>query len=337
MRGPYAPFEGNPILTQRNLDPHREHPVTCTGHADLVETVSGEWWGVFLGCRPYPPYERGYYNTGRETFIAPVRWKNDWPAVDPEHAQIQFRYPLRSDMGVSGQVPRGGNVLFRDDFSGSSLGAGWLFLRTPRESWHSLSERAGFLTMRVRPETCDGPGNPSFLGHRQQHTNGYASLSLDFLPETENEKAGLLLFQSERHYYYLCKSLAGGKPAVQLYQGGPDAGHPMKLLAEERLEGASMNAGLMLKAEARGSRYAFFYAAAHGSWRLLKDSVDASYLSTKVAGGFVGSLYAMYATSLGAPSGNRASFDWFEAAGNDDLYGTMTPVNSRSTQSQEVR
>ena len=76
--GPYVPYAGNPILTQRQLSPDRIDPVTCTGHADFVETPGGQWWGVFLGCRPY---ERNLYNTGRETFLLPVEWKDDWPII----------------------------------------------------------------------------------------------------------------------------------------------------------------------------------------------------------------------------------------------------------------
>ena len=51
-RGPFVPFRGNPILTQRHLPADRPNPVTSTGHADLVETPDG-WWAVFLGVRPY--------------------------------------------------------------------------------------------------------------------------------------------------------------------------------------------------------------------------------------------------------------------------------------------
>ena len=51
--GPYESFGGNPILTQRHLDPNRKDPVTTTGHADLVQTPEGKWYAVFLGCRPY--------------------------------------------------------------------------------------------------------------------------------------------------------------------------------------------------------------------------------------------------------------------------------------------
>ncbi|MDE6337295.1 MAG: glycoside hydrolase family 43 protein, partial [Muribaculaceae bacterium] len=75
--GPYTPYSGNPILTQRTLDPSRENPVTCAGHADLVQTPEGDWWGVFLACRPVAGNKE---NLGRETFMVPVKWTDDkWP------------------------------------------------------------------------------------------------------------------------------------------------------------------------------------------------------------------------------------------------------------------
>jgi alpha-N-arabinofuranosidase len=49
-------------------------------------------------------------------------------------------------------------------------------------------------------------------------------------------------------------------------------------------------------------------------------NADAKFLSTKEAGGFVGCMYAMYATSSGKPSENAALFQWFENRNNDDVY-----------------
>lgn len=40
--------------------------------------------------------------------------------------------------------------------------------------------------------------------------------------------------------------------------------------------------------------------------------MDATFLSTKVAGGFVECIYAMYATSLGKENSNKAYFDFLE-------------------------
>ena len=40
--GPFVPCQTNPILTQRDLPNDRDNPVTCVGHADLVETPEGD-------------------------------------------------------------------------------------------------------------------------------------------------------------------------------------------------------------------------------------------------------------------------------------------------------
>jgi alpha-N-arabinofuranosidase len=40
LRGPYTPWEKNPILTAADLEDNRPNPVTCTGHADLVTSIA---------------------------------------------------------------------------------------------------------------------------------------------------------------------------------------------------------------------------------------------------------------------------------------------------------
>jgi xylan 1,4-beta-xylosidase len=321
--GPYVPFEKNPILTQRQLDPNREFPITSTGHADFVQTENGSWWAVFLGCRPYRVDGHDYYNTGRETFLAPVDWKSEWPLINPGHEEVQYRYPLPLKVsGASKGVPRGGNFVIRDDFNAQQLSPEWAFLRTPRERWYDLNERKGWLAMRVRGETCADTVNPSFLGHRQQHAVGSAAVRLDFSPATENQKAGLLVFQNETHFYFLCKSIVGGKPVIQLFLSETKAGQErtLQLIASQVLKGGPAAKPVGLKIKAQGASYSFLYKTEKDKWTLLKDDVDARFLSTQVAGGFVGCMYALYATSLGEPSTNSAYFDWFEYEGSDTVY-----------------
>ncbi len=43
-------------------------------------------------------------------------------------------------------------------------------------------------------------------------------------------------------------------------------------------------------------------------------------VSTRLAGGFVGSLYALYGTSSGAQTSAVARFNWFEYKGDDEVY-----------------
>ena len=141
-------------------------------------------------------------------------------------------------------------------------------------------------------------------------------------PAAENEKAGITIFQNETHFYFLCKSVTDHEPVVQLFRSVParDVDNHMELLAEQRLTKEECTQSLRLTIEAHGNTYAFLYGVGGKHLRVLKDSVDATFLSTKIAGGFVGCIYALYATSLGEATNTRAYFDWFEYTGNDEVY-----------------
>jgi xylan 1,4-beta-xylosidase len=319
IEGPYEPYKHNPILTQRHLDPGRKNPITCTGHADFVTTVGGDWWSVFLGCRPY---EDDFYNTGRETFLAPVKWKDGWPVITEGNEEVQYRYPIPVGHIRGGEkTSYGGNFQYKDEFDKKQLEPDWMFLRTPHKNWYDLESEPGHLVLHLTGETCAGNMNPAFLGRRQQHLKFSAGTSMRFSPGTENEKAGLLIFQNEEHFYFLCKSVENGVPKVQLFKSA-DRGRSdkqMELMASRNITGKNSAGWIFLKIEANKDLYSFSFASESGRFEVLKDSVDARFLSTKVAGGFVGCMIAVYATSLGEPSSNKASFDWFEYRGDDEF------------------
>jgi len=318
--GPYVPYEKNPILTQRHLDPDRENPITSTGHADLIQTENGDWLAVFLGCRPYSMSGDGFYNTGRETFLAPVKWIDGWPIINPDYEEVQYEYsyPLESEKDLA-ERPYSGNFEMQDEFDEDQLNINWMFLRTPHEKWYSLEERKGFLSLQLIPETCSEKMNPAFLGHRQQHLNCSATTAIDFKPESENEKAGLLIFQNEEHFYFICKSLENNKEVIQLYKSGA-ADEEMELITSREISNEQNENLLYLEIKAEGNKYSFFYSKNKHELDLLKEDVDAMFLSTRVAGGFVGCMFAFYATSLGKESNNKAYFDFFNYEGNDEVY-----------------
>lgn len=74
--GPFEPAPHNPILTHRD---RVGHPIQSLGHADFVEDAAGRWWAVALGTRHAPLSQ--HHNIGRETFLLPVQWRDDWPHV----------------------------------------------------------------------------------------------------------------------------------------------------------------------------------------------------------------------------------------------------------------
>lgn len=318
VHGPFIPFEHNPILTQKDLPRSRPNPITTTGHADFVEDNKGNWWATFLGCRPY---EDDYYNEGRETFMAPVKWVNDWPIIDLGGKEVKYSYPIDAKRDPKMQVWNG-NYTFLDQFDSKELNNRYAFLRTPSSQWYSLSEKKGYLALDLRPENCQGRHNPSFIGFRQAHLKGHAEIEFDFTAKAENEQAGFVLFQNESHYYAFVKSIKNGKPVLQLWKG--DGSKPARpdgtptLIAEKTL--SSKTSHITLNIEAKDSLYNFSYKETLKPWQSFAQNINGKWLSTYEAGGFVGCMYAMYASSNGQPSTNKAYFNSFRAVNNDDVY-----------------
>lgn len=329
VKGDYVPYAQNPILTQRHLPADRQYPVSATGHADLVETRNGEWWAVFLATRPYD--EQDHYNTGRETFLAPVRWQEGWPVINPDHEEVQYSYQ-RPDLPEHDieQFPLNGNFTYRDEFDADSLPPYWMMLRTPRSNWYSLNMPKGTLSLDVRPETLSLKVNPSFIARRQQHIYGSASTEMTFVPGAAAEFAGLVVFQNEEHYYALGKTLKGrDQVVVQLLKAGPAENGSTEVIAEKELSSEEGQMPIRLKIEFKAGRYDFYYATGEDEdWQLLQENVDGTYLSTRQAGGFVGVTLGMYATSQQRSSDRKATFEWFEYQGNDPVYEQQPEAGS---------
>lgn len=74
--GPFEPAPHNPVITHRD---RVGHPIQSLGHADFVEAPDGSWWAVALGTRHASLSQ--HHNIGRETFLLPVEWRDDWPVV----------------------------------------------------------------------------------------------------------------------------------------------------------------------------------------------------------------------------------------------------------------
>jgi xylan 1,4-beta-xylosidase len=311
--GPYTPYEHNPILTQKGLPEDRKDPITSAGHAQLVEGPDGKTYAIFLAVRPY---EGDYYNTGRETFIAPVEWKDEWPVINPDSKEIKYAYAANyPEVKQPGALPQSGNFAYTLTFD-KTLDPALLMMRTLDKTAYSLSKKEG-LTLKLKPETLADLGNPSFVGKRQQHLYSTAETELNFAARSEKEKAGLVIFQDEEHYYLLCQSTVRDKAVIQLYKSKPKE-KDLELLTEVPLGTKPGKVGLRIVSE--GATYGFYYSKDAKNWLPLKDKLDARFLSTKEAGGFIGCLYGLYATSSGEPSTNSASFHYLKYRGDDPMY-----------------
>jgi xylan 1,4-beta-xylosidase len=311
--GPYIPWEHNPILTQRDLPEDRKHPVTSTGHAQFVEGPDGKMYAIFLAVRPYTG---DYYNTGRETFIAPVEWKDGWPVINPHSREVKYYYTANyREVKQKNALPQSGNFDYTLTFE-KQLDPSLLFLRTCDSSSFSLSRKDG-LRLKLQPETVMGTGSAAFVGKRQQHLYCTAETELTFGAAADNEKAGLIILQDERHFYYLCKSTDKGKAVIQLFKSNTQ-NKTMDLVEQVALEPAATT--IKFRIDAEGPYYSFHYAVKPGNWVLIKDKMDAKFLSTREAGGFIGCLFGLYATSSGAPSNGTASYKYLRYTGKDPMF-----------------
>ncbi|WP_148907644.1 glycoside hydrolase family 43 protein [Sphingobacterium allocomposti] len=288
-RGPYKPAEKNPILSQRHLDKSRPNPVEWAGHADLVETPNGDWYGVFLAIRPN---EKGRVNTGRETFILPVDWSGEWPVfqggMEPLKPSIEMPRGAENKTGMDDFFPSG-NFTFVDNFEGTGLDDRWIALRGPREKFIRKSKNG--LVIKPFNVNIKALKPISTLFHRQQHATFSASVDMHYKPETAGDLAGLACVQSEAFNYVFGVTKSGKDYYLVLERTEKGTS---KLIAQTRLERMGK---ISLKVTANGDDYRFYYAMNNGTFENLGGTVSGDILSTDVAGGFTGAMIGLYATS----------------------------------------
>lgn len=288
--GPYIPYAENPILTQRDMPENRPNKITSVGHADIVDDLDGNTWAVFLGCRPY---EGNYYNTGRETFLLPVIWKNDVPVILP-HGEAM---PILVKKKKLENKPTlfTGNLIERDDFESNTLDMKWLMIRTPHSEWYDLKN--GELVLQALPKSIYEVCQPAFLGRRQQHTNFEITTELNFQPDSGQDLAGLVCYQNEKHNFVFGKTLVNNHETIILDRSDGEIKRIASLVIPENFK----NFPLQLKIVGDGANYSFYVAYTDGNWQTVAKKVDARNLSTQKAGGFNGALIGLYASSSEKP------------------------------------
>lgn len=285
--GSFIPWGNNPILTQRALSADRPNPITCAGHADLIQTQEGDWWAFFLACRPI---NNKFENLGRETFAMPVKWhKEGFPYITQEKDVIPVivkREGVKRDSTVTF-----GNFAVYDTFDENTLGMEWMTLRAPATDLYSLTETPGYLTLKCSPVSATEKGTPAFICRRMQHHKFECNTRLLFSPSDEKEKAGLLLFKDEAHQYFLFTGMEGTERYVALQRIEKEGN---KTLIKHNI--ANDATVIDFKVVSKGTVYDFYYAMGDNKWDLLSKNIDAGYLSTATAGGFTGTTIGMYAT-----------------------------------------
>lgn len=288
-KGPFVPSKNNPILTQRYFPKDRKDKVDWAGHADLVETPDGKYYGVFLAIHPN---EKNRVTTGRETFILPVDWSGTYPVFQnglvPMKPKLKMPNGVKNKTNENGFFPNG-NFTFNDDLKKSQLDYRWIAMRGPRESFISSTKNG----IKINPFSTNikAKAPVSALFHRQQHATSETSVTLDFKPKSEKELAGITCYQSENFNYVF--GITKKDKDFYIVLERTEKGNST-VIASEKI---SLSKNIQLQVSVVADDYQFNYSLDGKNFKNLGGKVSGDILSTDVAGGFTGSLIGLYATS----------------------------------------
>lgn len=337
LREPFENYAGNPILTHRHLG--KLFPICNVGHADMTELPDGSWYMVCLGSRLVEGYHKPL---GRETFLLPVAWEDDWPVASPGTGKVEWSYPapaclMPSGEGESGESATAGAAVEKrietDDFTGDGLGFCWNYLGTPYEKFARVADSRLYIRMKAKgmvPTEYEGQ-KFEFFAHMRAAGDTRESMPFvgrritepDFAAEAvmeadvkETQSAGLIVLQNNANqirFEVVAKDKADGAVAFRvvrvkyrLLEG--DIRH-----FEETVCGSvdvPRAARYTLRVKALGLFYAFAVAADGTEYPVAED-VDASHLGSETAGGFVGAYIGMFASGNGTEYEEEAAFDYF--------------------------
>ena len=259
--GPYESYSGNPILTHCSLQ-GQESNIQGTGHGDLFRAADGSWWVVFLA---YRRFGGDYHHLGRETFLAPVTWKNGWPVVNGGK-------PVSEQMSVAMSYTPAPAPSRDTVYDFSVIGPEWMHIQAPVTENYSTDD--GILTLKGNGSGFDWNNpHPTALLRRQQAPE--CSFGTEVSLEGNGE-AGIVIYQIHSgHMEFYIGRENGGKPfaAIRVRVHG--------ILHEEARVPLS-SARAQLDISAHEERYEFLLNG-HEIARL-----DTKLLSTEVVGGFTG-------------------------------------------------
>ena len=304
LLGPYELHPDVHILSAR----HRpDVALQRAGHADLVETQSGETYMVYLCGRPLG--NRGRCTLGRETAIQPMTWSPDgWLRTTTAEGIPMVEVPAPRGLTAQPHPP----MRLREEFDEDTLPIAFQWLRSPwPDELFSVRERKGHLRLYGR-ETIGSLFRQALVARRQQSHCYSASTIVEFEPEHFQQMAGLVCYynSSKFHYFYVSRDEESGKH-VRVMSALPDqvtsdACTPPIAIAE--------GVPIELRVEVDFERLRFAYRTKEGMWQWLPQQFDASILSDEASApglpNFTGAFVGMACQDL-AGAATPADFDWF--------------------------
>lgn len=265
----WGPYENCPWPLLTNV-PVGDTGVACAGHGDLVQAKDGSWWCVHLATRPDDAW---FGHLGRETFLLPVTWKDEWPVIADGHSRIAMDAPL---WAVQQPISPWAADL-------THMEPQWLFLRQPREQ-NYIPGPEGMTLIPTAVKLSDSAGSPTLLLVRPLDICCTAEAEMDFTPLQDGDEAGVTMYISCTGYISLGIRRTKGRTLLQLTRsfGGP---RPAPIEVD--------SGRITFRIQAEKDCCHLSFAGTDGSFRPV---VTIPVLSRKEAGKcFTGTLWGVYA------------------------------------------
>ncbi|MDR2900945.1 MAG: glycoside hydrolase family 43 protein, partial [Treponema sp.] len=313
LEGPYEVHPANPLITSYNWP---NHPIQRAGHASWCDTPDGSrWYLAYLCGRPLP----GTRNCplGRETGLAELEWRDDWPYIKYEAgaegnndlygASVPNWPPLfvEGPVGTGTATPVSKTKHYT--FDGKTVDGDFKTLRIPQEAEiYSLTARPGFLRLRGGQSPIS-PFQQTLLARRQEDFSIDVETYLEFDPKIFQEMAGLCWRYDEKKQYLLALSYDEVK-------GKCLAVHCMKGNEYVRTDDTPVGdvKGIWLGLSVRGRNGFFRYSLDGKNWNTLRPMMDAAIVSDEYfRDGFTGAFVGMFCVDT-ARYAATADFKYFD-------------------------
>lgn len=288
--GPYEQCPFNPILTNRNLG---GYPVQGSGHADLVEGPNGQWFIVNLAFRQIGYYDT-YHNLGRETFLEPAFWTDDgWLKIGADGTS-RSQWKLENGKCEILEEP------VYPEYSWKLEKAKACYLRLPIYENYKIDESAKTAELKGNTDVLGSCGQATFVGMRQDEHIGKMAVTVSVETLLDGQEAGITAYLAEKDFYasYVRKENGTVYAGTKLVIGGHPI-HGKESVVEKNLVDLEIR-----------SDYKNYFMEARTSETLSELTGETKYLSSEVAGGFTGTILALYADASSSGESGWIKFNW---------------------------
>ncbi|CZR49804.1 uncharacterized protein FPRO_16012 [Fusarium proliferatum ET1] len=183
--GPYEVNPANPVLPKADPDGYIQY----TGHGDLFQHPSGQWYFACLGVRK----NNGRFIMGRESVLTTASWnQGEFPVIDA----VQIDVPLPTDQNLCPSKLPVARKLGRPDVA-------YLQIRDPVTEHYEHDGSSVTLTSSTADLNQDNEP-VTFIGKRQRSLHGMSSATLEALDSSgikdSRLKTGLCYYKDEHRY-----------------------------------------------------------------------------------------------------------------------------------------